>query len=356
MRKNNESIDIFHRGIENERALGFSPSYFQSFLMIGFSLFLLLFGKYKPSNYRRVALVDSAGGKRIYPENLDCQYLYHAKALRFYQGFRSKLSFMTPVPWRKRVSIFFHILSSFIRVRSIKLLGYYAEFLLIQSFIDIAAPSFFAITATVDRRACWISSLMEKKKGLVVVYPHGTLIGLSCDSLPHRFRVDEINCWNNLEKEIYSRAVISNSDCLFHISKYKPSVAFHQYPTNHSSLSIGVFTQNDSSRYIKLVAEINKVLPDSLVVIMPHPLENIKDVSRQFEGLSVRIVPDEKYINFDIAITGNSTMIYDLFFSNYCGIIISYSEPNDFEKACPDIKCIQDSEDIVRFISELNKE
>ena len=312
-----------------------------------------MFSKYRSYSEKEVCFVDYPRAKQFFCDYNEAQMVYHASAMDSVKKIRNSRSVISVFKFKERIRILIQAISGYRENNYSKEFGYYLDYLFLEKFLLNQRFEHVVTCETINRYAYWIGELQHKIGGVFEIIPHGTLIGTKEINLPNKIWIDRIRVWNDVEKDLFAVGVSRNNSCGYYISEYRPSVKFEHYG-KEKRIKVGIFSQMDVERYYE-IAQNEKIDSDKyLFIIMPHPLEKpCYDVEK---FANIKISNCIKYIDIDVALTGNSTIIYDLIYSGYKKKIIVYSDKTNYSKVTNHIVFAQNRECVINELLNCRKE
>jgi hypothetical protein len=344
-------LEIYYKGLQNENYYdglygGFKK---RKISLVIYILAGIVLAKRKDVTKGDVAWVNGRRGYEKNYENGKCRVIHHGTF------------FSNPCRLRKEESVFSYFSrgDSFKKVvrailaykkSGIKNLPYWLEFVFISDAMYMMLPSRVFTPHISDRHATWISYIVRKYNGKLIIHQHGV-----CTNNPNKIFCNQFYALSQEQCEYCKSNLIKNDDCAFSISTINSVVKFHKMEKAEGTL-VGIASQCNADFVFGIVEAIRRNgcedLKNAKIVIMLHPLEKAKHYKSLKDG-NIVIESRRKYINIDILITANSTIIYDYYYSRFNGIIAKIDKDNSIEfKDVPNVTRFINIKEAVQYMND----
>lgn len=347
---------IYNKGIVNEKynyeiiGFNFPKNNYKIFFFIVIGIVL---GKHNNQLRENIAWVN---GNRGYERYFDCNkydIIYHGSYFTKLGNFFNFNSIFSPFTRMRRIVILIKSIIDYIRL-DIKHFTYWIEYcFVIESLISIS-PIKIVSPHIQDRQITWISYYAQLSKANLEIYQHG--ITPNINILPNKIYCNTFYALDDNQIIINKENIILNKDkCIFKKLKFKSGIVFSHFGKKDKFV-IGIATQVNPIFINNLLKEIsgNKLLAHYEIqfIMMLHPLDLVDKYILPY-NLSIIVEKEKKYIDINILITENSTIIYDYYYAGFHNPIIQIDELNsaDMFASIPSVKNFGQIIDAVEYIA-----
>jgi hypothetical protein len=324
MLETEELIEICSMGIENDAVLGNESTLKQKLFMLAYLAAGLFLSKYRPIQGCAIAWVNSNRGYEKLFINDNAYIIFHGTAFSNVLMFRRKPSLFSCFCFVNRFSIFIRATSIYLSNKTLDNYPLWLEFYLIYIVLSKYSPTTFFTSGLYDRHTTWQSHIMKSQTGKFVIRQHGVC---AVSAIKHKIYCDKMFVLNNKELELMKDNVIENTSCEYEKMEFKSTIEFEKYGEKEG-IKIGVITQVNPDRINEWVKAIEKVDFPAWIFLMLHPLDKKSNYKAITSSANVIASKKSKYIDMDILMLENSTIIYDYISSGYRGLILRIDANN----------------------------
>ena len=286
----------------------------------------IILAKHKEIVSKNIGWINGDRGYESFIDSSVYEIIHHGSFFVNGGKFRHYNSIFTIFNRLERWKIFFRSLVDFFSF-DITHFSYWIEFCFLYQAIAMLSPMAIATPHIQDRHATWLSYYAYENNISFDIYQHGVTPDI--DYLPHKIYCTNFYALDEKQVEINRETIILNpSQCVFHKLQFNSVLKFNKLHTSKEFI-IGIASQVNPIFINNLLdaCSKNNYLSQANIqyVIMLHPLET-SNIYVLPENLEIIVEKEKKFINLNILITENSTIIYDYYYSGYTNPIVQICE------------------------------
>ena len=329
MMEANNDVSIFVQGCENSD----SQYCFSSRRRFRLALFLLIgivCSRHREADDCDIVFLFGKLHEKILGDSVSA--IHHAASALPIKRMRANASIFSDFRFSERVLLLIDALKKAKSVGASKDKARYIEYRFLAKTIEKRSEHQYGETLRVttasmtDRYVTWISGLCKSKDLALNVYQHGTLLHFK--GMPHRITVSNFCVYNEREQRCIEEFIVANADCNYTIVPFKSNVAFSSIEDKGDLYHVGIISQHNKKFNQDAVAAVSELYPKARIMLMLHPAEEFDAFYRKLkhDNRQLDIFEHEKFIDVDMLVLNNSTMIYDYVYSGYKSAIVVISE------------------------------
>lgn len=307
-----EDYSNINKIVENDKKMGGSNNSFKIFIYL---LFVCLINQCKDLIIDEVYVINGKN-ERQYINRQKAKPLYYGIFTNDISEYRHSLMHMTCINKKRRLAIIFNVIFS----RSYGYpKGYILDYVLWKEFFGRYLPDKIGSSGHYDRLSTQIALLAHMFKKKYYMKQHG-LIGHKLN-LPSKIPVYSVVAYDDIEADKFQQEVVLNADCLYS-TEYISSVEF--VCTKMCHIHIGII-DTPIKEMNEIILGVIENLGDIKCTVMQHPRSNLNLKQISFDTEQVNFVCSrQKEFNYDLIISGPSTLAYDYVMAGYDRPIFVY--------------------------------
>lgn len=317
--------EIYYKGIENQEYLDrlFMTKKHSNFALVIYVLLGVVFSKRVREASNRIAWVNgSRGYEKLYADS-NFVVVHHGTFFKNPIKFFLHLSIFSVIPRIERVRLFIKAMVNYGEIKTGNI-GYWLEYYFIFEFIQRTVPKVIASPHTFDRQISWITCLSHKLGVEIEINQHG--ITPSNLAIPNKVYCNRFYAISDEEIIVSKNNIVANWEkCEFLVEPFTSVISFAEFSRSDEMIVIGIATQCNRLYTEKILNYLKDEkyydCKNSKIILMLHPLDDPKNY-KQMANHRVHVAVKEKYLNVDVLITENSTIVYDYILENYNGLIL----------------------------------
>ena len=319
-----ELVEIFSMGIENDKILGNESTLKQKLFVMLYLVAGLFLSIYRPIQGRTIAWVNGNRGYEQLFVNDKAYIIFHGAVFRNVFMFRKKSSVFSGFRLHNRISIYIKATSIYLNNKQLNNYPLWLEFYLIYRVLSKYSPTTFFTSGLYDRHTTWQSHIMKGQTGKFIIRQHGICAE---PLLNHRIHCDKVFVINSKELELMKGNVIENISCEYEEMGFMSTLNFMEFGEKEG-VKIGILTQVNPDRIKEWLKALERIGFPTWIFLMLHPLDKKNNYKESIKKSNVIDAKKCKYIDMDIILLENSTIIYDYISNGYEGMILRI-DPNN---------------------------
>lgn len=319
------NIKIFTMGIENDAILGNFSTMRQKVSVFVYMLAGIFISKHRLRKNNSIGWVNGDRGYEKFFVEDDVTIIFHGTAFKKILNLRRMNSIFSFFKIHERTSLLIKAMRIYIKKRKlISNKALWLEYYFIFEFLVSNKPDYFLTTGIYDRHTTWQSHIMKSIGGNFYIKQHGVN---AISEIKHKIYCDKIMAFNLRELKSLKNFVVENASCQYEVVDYISLIDFANSGFK-DGIKIGVITQVNYKRVKSWIDLINTMAIPVWFFLMLHPLDKKQNYNNIKKYENVLDAKEEKFIDMDIIIVENSTLIYDYIVNGYTGTILRVDSEN----------------------------
>lgn len=311
-----EDCNIIRKAYENDKKVRGASN---GFKVLIYSIFICFVNNYHIESSKKEVYVINGKAERRYIERQSAEPLFYGLFANNISEFRNSLMHVSYIKKSKRMRI---ILKGLFSNSYGYPKGYILDYLLWKEFFMSYTAEKIGGSGHYDRLTTQIAFLSETFKKKYYMKQHG-LIGNNMD-IPNKIPVYSLVAYDEHEADKFREEVVSNFDCKYSIN-YLNTVEFMF--SEYGNMHIGII-DTPIKEMGDIITAVVENLGDVECTVMQHPLSTLK--KKSFVSQRIDFVESkQKEFNYDILVSGPSTLVYDYIMAGYERPILIYVLDSD---------------------------